>query len=107
MRLPCELGGVNLTNSDLSSVDLTNANLTGANLSGTNFMYGKLRGVKITKCNLNAANFLEAEWRTTDLSDVNLTGAIDFYSGLLENVLVCNTTMPDGNIVGGPIYGEA
>ncbi|WP_298908092.1 pentapeptide repeat-containing protein [uncultured Nostoc sp.] len=70
-------------------------------------MYSKLRGVRLIGCKFNRTNLLEVEWRTTDFTDVKLSGAINFYSGLLENVLLCNTTMPDGNVITEETYWEA
>jgi uncharacterized protein YjbI with pentapeptide repeats len=93
------LSEINLTNADLSSTDLTGIDLTGADLNGSNLMYSKLRGAKLIGCKFNGTNLLEVEWRTTDFTNVNLSGAINFYSGLFENVLLRNTTMPDGNVI--------
>ena len=66
----CDLEGANLAGANLREANLWNANLEGANLSGANLL-----GANLSSANLEGAN----------LSGANL-----------REVILCNTTMPDG-----------
>lgn len=52
----CDLGAVNLPDTNLSGVDLTGANLAGSNLQGADLSNAKLDGADLTGADLTGAN---------------------------------------------------
>jgi len=93
---------------DLQGADLVRANLKGANLEGANLKKAilikvDLRGANLTGANLAGANLWTAYLWKGNLDGANLTGAnlfnADIRSVRMKNVILCNTTMPDGSII--------
>jgi len=66
----CDLGAVNLPDTDLSGVDLSGANLAGSNLKGADLSNAKLDGADLSGADLTGANLAG-----TDLSVANTEGA--------------------------------
>jgi hypothetical protein len=48
---------------------------------------------------------MNARWHG-DLTNVDLSGSVGFFSGLLDGVTVCNTTLPDGSVIGEKVTWE-
>lgn len=66
----CDLGAVNLPETNLSGVNLSGANLAGANLAGSNLSNAKLDGANLSGADLTGANV-----SGVDLSKANTEGA--------------------------------
>jgi len=80
-RDSAEIGGLNLSRTDLRRASLKNADLRGANLWGARLENADLRGADLTDSNLNNAYFgtitpgQPGFERGADLRDATLTGA--------------------------------
>ena len=66
----CDLGAVNLPDTNLTGVNLSGANLAGANLKGANLSNAKLDGANLSDADLTGANV-----SGVDLSKANTEGA--------------------------------
>lgn len=66
----CDLGAVNLPDTNLAGVNLNDANLAGANLQGANLSNAKLDGTDLSGADLTGANV-----SGVDLSKANTEGA--------------------------------
>ena len=66
----CDLGAVNLPDTNLAGVNLSGANLAGANLTGANLSNAKLDGTNLSGADLTGANV-----SGVDLSKANTEGA--------------------------------
>ncbi|MGB3491182.1 MAG: pentapeptide repeat-containing protein [Elainellaceae cyanobacterium] len=86
------LSGANFSGVDLSSATLRDADLSGANLTNAVFVGSDLAGA-----NLENVYWTGADFKDTDLSKVNLTG-VQFRGVDLTGVVLCQTTMPSGDI---------
>src|SRR6266568_3410467 len=97
-RVSSEIGGLNLSRTDLRRASLKNADLRGANLWGAHLENADLRGADLTDSNLNNAYFGTISpgqpgfERGTDLRHATLTRAQlknthDFSVALTEGVI--------------------
>lgn len=66
----CDLGAVNLPDTNLAGVNLSGANLAGANLKGANLSNANLNGTDLSGADLTGANV-----EGVDLSQANTEGA--------------------------------
>ncbi len=66
----CDLGAVNLPDTNLAGVNLSGANLAGANLKGANLSNAKFDGANLSGADLTGANV-----SGVDLSKANTEGA--------------------------------
>lgn len=95
------LQGANLWGGDLQEADLTKTNLQRAKLEFTNLQKAllwntNLQEAKLLGANLQGADLSEANLQGADFSEANLQGADLTDRHQLDNVLLCQTTLPDG-----------
>lgn len=83
------LGGANLTDAILEHTNLSGANLSGANLAGTSLAYADLTGADLRNWSSPPASLTKA-----NLTDATLPEA----AIALDNVRLCHTIMPSGEI---------
>lgn len=98
--------GADLTDKDFGYTQLTGADLRGIYAPLGRFPNAELSGALLVGANLSGANLSGADLSGADLSYANLSGA-DLYGTDLEaaivvetdftDVLLCDTTMPDGS----------
>jgi uncharacterized protein YjbI with pentapeptide repeats len=98
MLYEADLSCANLSYANLNGAALIGANLTGANLSNADLSEASLGQAKFTSCNFRGTRLVHASWGR-NLTDVDLSGSIGFFCGLLDDVTVCNITLPDGSII--------
>ncbi|MEH2366952.1 pentapeptide repeat-containing protein [Nostoc sp.] len=129
------LRDINLRGAYFDQVYLTGVDLTGADLGGIfmnrcNLVEGIIRDANLCAANLRQSGFFDADLRGTDLDYMNASGAgfrgvqigsferailayTDFEGAHISSNLICrgqnliwHTTMPDGNVVEGPQWGN-
>jgi uncharacterized protein YjbI with pentapeptide repeats len=103
LKYPPYLPYANLSGANLEESNLRGVNLRGANLSGANLSDAILKGANLTNANLRGANLFR-----TNIEGVNFTGADLTGAEIIENCLYWltffhNTTLPNGEIIVGPI----
>ena len=79
---------IDLSSADLSGIYLADINLVAADLSGSNLSYSILGGANLRGADLTNANLSAARLREADLT-----------SAMMNSVILCNTTMPDGSVI--------
>ena len=88
-----DLKGANLSGANLGKANLWEANLAGGNLTKAKLADGNLMGANLSGANLGKASLWEANLNGANLRDADLTYAI------MPDVILCNTTMPDGSVI--------
>jgi len=94
---------VNFSNANLKGVNVTVAVMNYINFSGADLSESLLAG-EIAGCNFSYANLRGVDFSCSDLTGADFTGAdltgADLTKGILcDNTGLCNTIMPDGEVV--------
>ncbi|MEH2297275.1 pentapeptide repeat-containing protein [Nostoc sp.] len=105
-----DLGGIFLDSCTLVRAIIRDANLCAATLCGSTFGDADLRGSNLNYMNASIAIFRQAQIGSFERAILAQT---DFQGAHIDSGIICrgwnliwNTTMPDGQVVRGPQWGN-
>jgi uncharacterized protein YjbI with pentapeptide repeats len=97
-----DFAAANLQNLILRWADLSSATLAGADLRAAGFEHVEAVGADFSDAILTGLTWEGGDLSDADLSDADLSGAVGYDRDQFFDVLIVNTTCPDGSIASGP-----